>query len=146
MIDKLKTYSLFIVVSLILVIINKSLESDYLITFLKKDLVTILIALLAINTTTASVVMTKLREISDKNQIDFSRTITELKHSMMEQVAYIMLAVSNMVLMGSRWVLNICNYTEILLEIILVSVFIAALYNLYDAANSIFIILRHEKR
>lgn len=146
MIDKLITYALFILISLILVFVNKLLESDYLLTFLEKDLVTILIALLAINTTTASVIMTKLKEISDKNQIDFSHTITELKHSMIEQVIYIVFAVSSMMLMGSKLIISLHKYSETFLEIILVAVFISALYNLYDTANSIFIILKHENR
>ena len=89
---------------LVFVFINNSIESDFLISFLKKDLITILIALLAINTTTSSVIMTKLKEISDKNKIDFSSTVAELKHSTIEQVAYIVLSIVNMMLMGSKYV------------------------------------------
>jgi hypothetical protein len=144
MLEKIKTYSFFILMSVLFVFLNKWLCSDFLFDFLKKDLIVILIALLAINTTTVSVIMTKLKEIAEKNNVDFSSTILELKQSIVEQVIYIIVAIIVMMLLGSKLVLDIHESSETVLQICLLSIFSAAMYNLYDTASSIFIILKHE--
>lgn len=128
----------------ILVVFSKSIASLFLFEFIKNNLITILIALLAINTTTGSVVMTKLRDISDKNGVDFSSTIGELRSSIVEQVVFIILGIILLILAGSPIILELYEYMSEILNILLVSVFIGSLYNLYDTANSIFVILNHE--
>jgi len=144
MLERLKNISLFLVMATILVVFSKSIASLFLFEFIKNNLITILIALLAINTTTGSVVMTKLRDISDKNGVDFSSTIGELRSSIVEQVVFIILGIILLILAGSPIILELYEYMSEILNILLVSVFIGSLYNLYDTANSIFVILNHE--
>ncbi|WP_339899641.1 hypothetical protein [uncultured Gilvimarinus sp.] len=142
--EYIKNISTFIVFAAIVRFASEYLGSDYLILFLDKNLITILIALLAINTTTGSVVMTKLREITDKNGVNFSETIKNLKLSIFEQVFLIVIALVLLVLVHSPIFMALFTYSKSLVEILLIAVFIASLYNLYDTANSIFIILNNE--
>lgn len=143
--DIAKNISVFLVLSALIVGACILLESDYLVTYLKENLITILIALLAINTTTGSVVMTKLQEIALQKGIDFSFTIQELKFSVVEQVVYIIASLLILICMDSDAFIKLYPpVIETALEISLISVFLASLHNLYDTANSIFIILEYE--
>lgn len=144
MIENIKTYCLFIVLASFIVFVNNSIESKFLINFLKDNLVTLLIALLAINTTTSSVVLTKLKDISDENKINFPLTVNELKKSVIEQVYYIITAILFLMLLDSSMIISIHKNIEAILKVGLVSVFVASMYSLYDTANSIFIILKRE--
>ena len=74
MIEHAKSISLFLVIGLLATLLAEWLQSDFISTFLSENLITLLIALVAINTTTLSVVLTKIREISDQLGGDFSRT------------------------------------------------------------------------
>ena len=142
--DYVKNISTFVVFAGLARYGSDYLGSDYLIKFLDENLITILIALLAINTTTGSVVMTKLREITDKNGVDFSETIKQLKLSIFEQVFLIIVALVLLVLAHSQLFMSMFSFSEALVETLLIAVFVANLYNLYDTANSIFIILDNE--
>jgi hypothetical protein len=66
MIDRVKTISLFLLSGLIVNFLVSWLKSNFISEFLTHNLITLLIALVAINTTTLSVVLTKIREIMDK--------------------------------------------------------------------------------
>ena len=125
--------------------LSNVVESGFLINFLKEELITILIALLAINTTTGSIVMTKLRDISDSTGVSFSSTIRELRLSIFEQLIFIIVGIVVLVCLDSKVVMELHSQLENILNILLISVFIASLHNLYDTASSIFIILEHEE-
>lgn len=146
MIDKLKEISFYIVIALVITGFSKWIESDFLNKYLDENLITLLIALLAINTTTSSVVMTKLKEIADETGGNFSNTIVQLKHSIYEQIIYIIIAVIVLVLSGSKKVVSIHAYSDFILDVLLVAVFSAAMYTLFDTAKSIFVILRYENK
>jgi hypothetical protein len=143
-IDYLKSFSLFIVLGVLTRFLCSLIESDFLVPFLSNNLITLLIALLAINTTTGSVVMTKLREIIERHGGDFSATLGQLKLSIVEQLVFIVLAILFLVLLGSKPIITSNLYVKPLLESGLIAVFIASIHNLYDTANSIFVILGWE--
>lgn len=143
-IDYLKSCSLFIVLGVLTRFLCSLIESNFLVSFLSNNLITLLIALLAINTTTGSVVMTKLREIIERHGGNFSATLGQLKLSIVEQLVFIVLAIMFLVLLGSKPVTDSNQYIRPLLESGLIAVFIASLHNLYDTANSIFVILGWE--
>lgn len=143
-IDYLKSCSLFIVLGVLTRFLCSLIESNFLVSFLSNNLITLLIALLAINTTTGSVVMTKLREIIERHGGNFSATLGQLKLSIIEQLVFIVLAILFLVLLGSKSVIDSNQYIKPLLESGLIAVFIASLHNLYDTANSIFVILGWE--
>ncbi|MCH1930366.1 hypothetical protein L9G16_09250 [Shewanella sp. A25] len=145
-VDYLKSCSMYILAGLIVRALCSLIESDFLVSFLSNNLITLLIALLAINTTTGSVVMTKLREIMERHGADFSATLKELRASIVEQLVFIFLAIVFLVILGSKHILEMNLFVQPLLESGLIAVFIASLYNLYDTANSIFVILSWEGR
>lgn len=142
--ERLKNISLFVIVAALIMGVSSLLKSPFVIEFLKSNLITILIALLAINTTTGSVVMTRLREITDSTGVDFGASIRELRSSIIEQVWFIALGIILLIAMNSHIVLALHQHAEIILSVLLVAVFVASLHSLYDTANSIFVILHHE--
>ncbi len=147
MIEWLKQYSLYLVTGGILVAGSRVLSSTYLEEFLGENLVTLLVALLAINTTTASVVMTKLKEISEAHQdASFGSTIAQLRASMREQIALVCLAVVLSILLGSKVVETTFVHGQDVTFWGLATVFSASLGILYDTASSIFVILAFESR
>lgn len=75
-----------LVISVILERASSALDSSYLGTFIDANLVTLLLALLAINITTISIVVAKLEQ-STRNDVDaFRDTINALRASIIEQV------------------------------------------------------------
>lgn len=146
MIERLKEISLYLVAGFVLAGVSYELGSTFLGTYLRENLITLLIALLAINTTTSSVVMTKLREIADSKGGDFSGTVEQLRISVYEQVVLVLLAVVVLILSDSRVVVDACAWAEFVLNTILAAIFVAGIYALYDTATSIFVILRYENR
>jgi len=135
----------FVFVSIVLVVISNWLESSFLEEFLFGDLIILLLALLAINTTTSSVIMAKLKEISEKHgRKHFTATIDALKGSLYEQVVYIGLALILLVLGKSELLIGISDLFKPAFLVMLTTVFVGSIYVLYDTANSIFVILKFE--
>ncbi|MFA6174799.1 MAG: hypothetical protein WC334_05905 [Kiritimatiellales bacterium] len=118
--------------------------SNFLSLFLDQNLILLLVALFAINTTTASVILTKMREIADKHpNVDFQTTRKEMKTSSFEQVALILLAVLIGVLKSSPWMADHIPHLEFILNSVLVGIFFYAVHILYDTAKGVYVILDH---
>lgn len=143
-VESIKTISMYLVSGLALKVGVDALQSDYLFKFIDENLITILIALLAINTTTSSVIMTKLKEISDANMTDFSQTLSHLKASIVEQVLLVIVGLILLSAKHSQLVANASEWMRYAIDCGLLGVFLAGLYRLYDTANSIFVILNYE--
>jgi len=146
MIEHAKSISLFLVIGLLATLLAEWLQSDFISTFLSENLITLLIALVAINTTTLSVVLTKIREISDQLGGDFSRTAKEMKLSIAEQVVLVILAVITQVIGSSSLINHSYPLITFISDVVLVSIFSYAIYILYDTANSVFVILQFENQ
>ena len=144
MIEKLKDLSFYLVFGYGLAWASFWLESPFLMKFLSENLIVVLVALTAINTTTSSVVMTKLREISDKNHVDFSRSVRALRNSMLEQVLHLGVALVASILYGSARVKGLVLFPEVTIGGLLSAVFVASMANLHDTGQSIFVLLRYE--
>lgn len=144
MIDYLKNISMYLILGIAVQAIAVWLKSDYLTDFLIENLITLLIALLAINTTTISVIMTKLREIYEKNKVDFSRSINSMKKSIIAQVILIFAAIIVLVLLTSQIILSSYPNASFILNVLMFGIFFNALHIQFDTANGVFVILRHE--
>ncbi|WP_019026006.1 hypothetical protein [Colwellia piezophila] len=142
--EYLKTSSLFILLGGLVRYLCSSIDSNYLINFLDENLISLLIALLAINTTTGSILMTKLHDILKQHGGDFQSTLSQLKLSIIEQLSFIIIALIALVLLDSKQIVESYFFAKLILESTLIAVFIASLHNLYDTASSIFIILSWE--
>jgi len=121
-------------------------DSKYVVKFLDKNLVSLLIALLAINSASLGIVLSKIRELvdSDKRSHDFSKTKNEMLFSIKEQIVLIFLSLILLMINDSEW---IAPHTKLspLVEMSVLTCFIYAMLILYDTAQSIFIILSFKK-
>ena len=125
-------------------VVNIWLESPFLHKFLENNLVTILVALLAINAATMGIVLTKVMDIVDKNNgqgIDcFSSTKAQMLLSIKEQIIIIILSIGLLILTSSPIMKDIKN-AELLLNSTITACFIYSLSILYDTAKGILIIV-----
>ena len=133
-----------VVIALITGSVSRLLRSPYLSSFLEANLILLLIALLAINTTTISVVMTKLRELSSKPET-FKGTSKEMKWSIIEQVVLIVSSILFLLAKKSEVILSHIPHADFALEVALLAIFFYSIHILYDTANSVFVIMNFEE-
>lgn len=118
-----------------------SIGSDYIFKFLQQNIINIQIGLLAINTATLGVVLTKLRDLVDKGipLSRFSSTRKEMLLSIKEQMALIISALGILSLKDATSVPF--KIPENILRILLITCFVYSLTILYDTAKSVFVVL-----
>lgn len=119
----------------------ESIGSQYLFDFLKQNVINIQIGLLAINTATLGVVLTKLRDLVDKGipLSKFSNARSEMLLSIKEQMALIIAA---LIILSTDSARSIPIYIPTgLTRILLLSCFVYSLMILYDTAKSVFVVL-----
>lgn len=119
----------------------ESIESRYLFDFLKQNVINIQIGLLAINTATLGVVLTKLRDLVDKGMplSRFSSARGEMLLSIKEQMALIIVA---LIILSAESAASIpVRIPAELIRILLLSCFVYSLMILYDTAKSVFVVL-----
>lgn len=143
--ELVKNICVYLVVGLLLHGLSVWLRSDFLGDFLTENLIILLFALLAINTTTISVIMTKLRDITGKSRVGFGRTTKAMKNSILEQLVLIVVAAVALVVKESDVISAWWGSSGFVLNVILVAVFVWAVHVLYDTANGIFVILEYEE-
>lgn len=141
----IKNFCFYFFISIFITLVSKHIESDFLFKFLDNKLIVILIILLAINLSTCCVIMTKLKEISEKKKIDFQGTVNELRESIYEQITLICLSALFQILKFSAIIANKLKYHYIIFDSLTIAIFIYSIYILYDTGKAIFIILEHEK-
>lgn len=144
MIEVIKNACLYLVISAIINWVTIALDSSFLISFLEKNLIPLLVALLAINTTTMSIIMVKLRELKDKFGVSFSETINSLKMALYEQVSLIPLSIIFLVAKKSTVLNNYSSYSQYIWDTLLIATFAYAIHILFDTARGVFIIITTE--
>ena len=145
MINKFKFFAPFALLGMIVRAAEVGLESYYFSDFLEKNIITLLIALMAINTTTIAVILTKLKEIADATGGRFTETKDELKLSVKEQLAFIGISIVLLIIDNSRYMDAILPIFSHITPALLMSVLFAALDGLRDTGNSVFVILDWEE-
>ena len=138
----LKTSVMSIGIGFLLYLLQHLLVTQYLNTFLSANLITILIALLAINSATLGIVLTKVRDLVEAhgNGHCFESTKQQMILSIKEQVSLI--ATSMVLLIFQNNKLTDLNESLIMfIEVAVISVFAYALIVLYDTAKSVLIII-----
>ena len=122
------------------------IESTYLLGFLKQNLITIVLALLAINTTTLGIVLTKIRELIDKyDNKNFKETKAQMLLSVNEQIVLVIIAILLFIISDSSWLAANQNF-KMLIDVSCVSVFFYDLHILYDTSKSVFIIIDFKEK
>lgn len=136
----IKNISLYIVIAAILTFLSNSLKSDYLFEYLSKNIITVLLTLLAINTATTGLIASKIQDfLLEYPQIKFTRAIKEMKLSLLEQIVLIAVAIITLIFKDSQIIYFECK--EQILNTILLTVLIYAINNLWDTGKSVFIII-----
>lgn len=134
----------FLVIGAIINGISLTIKSQFLCKFLEQNLILLLVALLAVNTTTISVILTKMREIADNNPtIDFGDTKKAMQQSSIEHLFLIGIAVFLQILKGSPVVCSSFQYTGFVLDSLIIAIFIFSIQIVYDTAQSVYVILDH---
>ncbi|EMB20016.1 hypothetical protein [Treponema denticola] len=128
--------------SFVLIQFQYYVNSEYITSFLKENLITIIVSLLAVNTATTGIVLTKIRELIDnsQNKISFTNSKNEMKKSIIEQIVLVILALFFLTLTGSGLIKNSIQLQQII-DIFCCTIFIYDLFILYDTAKSVFIII-----
>jgi len=138
----LKTSIMSIGIGFLAQVLQSSLSTNYLNNFLSQNLITILIALLAINSATLGIVLTKIRDLVEKhgNAECFNTTKQHMILSIKEQIALIIFAVIFLTIVSSSVITDYTNL-KMLIDATIVSVFSYALFVLYDTAKGVLIII-----
>ena len=139
--DLFKNIFISIGVAFILEQLQILLKTNYLIIFLEQNLVSLLIALLAINTASLGIILSKIRELLDKNnKISFDKTKKEMLKSIQEQIILIFLSLILLMFVNSNILKDNLPLLQVL-ETIVVACFVYSILILFDTAKSVFIIL-----
>lgn len=136
-----KNISFYILLAVVINCSANYLNSDFIGPFLKDNIVSILINLLAINIATCTILMTKLNEIKEKHQVDFSSTYKELKLSLKEQVILIAISFITLIFDKSSVLIDFVPHYKICINVILTAVFIYAIDILWDIGKAVFTII-----
>lgn len=120
------------------------IESTFLGEFLGPDLLSLLLALLAINLTNVSFILTKLRELSDKHGANFKDTIDGIRESVTEQVILLLLAVIALIIQSSKTITTEWPDVIQVSRVVLITLLFMAVYILIDTARATFQIAKTE--
>jgi len=135
----IKNSCVFIVLGILMTSFCYLIKSDFLATFLHQNIISLTITLIAITSAVRAIILSKLTEIKLSNkQIDFSGTFKELKISIYEQVAMIVISILAITIGDSK--LLICNPnipTSFIVNSILTAVLFYSIYILYDTAIAV---------
>jgi hypothetical protein len=135
-------------VAFVLASMQTFFESTFITQFLKQNLVTLLVALLAINCTTMGIVLSKIKEIINISRENgaFNRTKKEMIKSVNEQIGLIVLSLLLLLIQDSKWLNNYLWLSNII-QILIMACFVFGITILYDTAKSVFVIIdyNHEQ-
>ena len=123
-------------------LLNIWLGSKFLYSFFESNLVTILVALLAVNAATMGIVLTKMRDLIDKNgnAEAFKKTRRNMLLSIKEQIGLIILSTIILSVKSAPAVQSIQNM-PLLFNSIVTGIFVYALLVLYDTAKGVLVIV-----
>lgn len=120
------------------------IQSNFVFDFLKSNITNLQVALLALNTATLSIVLTKIRELIDKTgeHKKFESTRQEMMLSIKEQITLI--GVSLFIISLATAKKSPVHFPDELYQALLLTSFIYSLLVLYDTAKSVFVILDYK--
>ena len=146
MMQKIKTSVFYLCIGALLVGGSLYLNSSFLLEFLMKNLLTILIALLAINIATLGIIFSKLEDIATHVETTtgtrpaFEKTQQEAFFSIKEQIWMIAITLVFSILCSS----SVCEQykaLEYLSQTILAAVLVWGIFVLYDTSSAVFKVL-----
>lgn len=136
----LKDISLYLIISMVLNAVSWCVKSVFLDSFLSSNIVIILVTILAINIAITSILIPKLKDIEDNEDISFTNTYREIRLSFLEQIILIGLSIIVMIFKSSSMIVSLWDYSSMLMTIILTTIFIYSVISLWDTGNALFLI------
>lgn len=135
----LKNSCIFIVLGVLMTCFCYFIKSEFLATFLHQNIISLTITLIAITSAVRAIILSKLTEIKIAHkEIDFSETFKELKISIYEQVAMIMISIFVITIGDSKLIVNeITSIAPFVVNSILTAVLFYSVYILYDTAIAV---------
>lgn len=138
--NKFGEISIYIVCGLVITVLSSWLDSTYLFDYLKNNILSMILTLLAINTATSGLIASKIQDIKVAYpSLNFSRTIKEMKISLLEQI--IMICISIIVLVVCNSTQCTFEYKEVICGTILSGVFVGSIHILWDTGKAVFVII-----
>lgn len=121
--------------------------SSYFADFLRGNLINLLIALLAVNSATMGIVLTKIRELIEEHGHGdaFKRTRDHFLLSVKEQVGLIAVAILFLTLSESTYLKSVQHLPQ-LFGAVVHGIFVYSMLILYDIAKSVLIIIDFNPR
>lgn len=123
------------------------LGTTYINRFLENNLITILVALLAINSATTGIILSKIRDLVENhgNPEAFSATKSQMTLSIKEQIGLIICAVILLTVADASIVVSRSDL-QLFLSTATIAVFVYGLHILYDTAMGVMAILDFDPR
>lgn len=137
----IKNIFAFLAIAFVLNILSSSIESSFFSSFLNENVIIILVTLLAINTATSGLIISKLHELSEKNGADFNNSYNSLKNSLKEQIIIIIVCSFSLILRNSKLLEAHLPFHYLIFDTIIFATFIYSLDILYDTGKAIFLIV-----
>lgn len=135
-----KNISFYIILGFITNLLSNWIESDFLIEYLKQDIIGLLLTLLAINIATLGLIASKMQDMLEKYpNFNFANTIKEMKFSLVEQIVLIVVSIISLVIINSNVI--VFEFKAIIFNSILTSVLYYSIYILWDTGNAVFVII-----
>lgn len=138
----LQTSLISLALGFLIQLLQTWLGSTYLNGFFKQNLITLLVALLAVNSATMGIVLTKIRDLVEiRGHGDtFTNTRCQMILAVREQIVLIMLAAVFLIIEDSAHIASL-QHIHLLLQSIISGIFAYAMMILYDTAKSVLIII-----
>lgn len=135
-----KNISYYIILGFITNLLSNWIESDFLIEYLKQNIIGLLLTLLAINIATLGLIASKMQDMLEKfPNFNFASTIKEMKFSLVEQIGLIVVSIISLVIINSNVI--VFEFKAIIFNSILTSVLYYSIYILWDTGNAVFVII-----
>ena len=138
-----KNISFYIVISFIICVVSDYIKSSFLSNFLITNIINLQITLLAINTATLGLIISKIYEIlKEYPLIDLAQPIKEMKVTLKEQIILIGISFMSLILLNNN-LENIIDFEhkKLILNIILLSVLVYCIDILRDTGKAVFVII-----
>lgn len=127
----------------LLTLLQQWAGTNFFTSFLKEDLLTILIAVLAINAGTMGTILTKIRDLIDGRKADsscFAESKKALLCAIKEQIALIIVATLALLFRDCEQIKKVQNL-QLLIDAVLAGTFVYSLTVLYDTAKGVMVIV-----
>lgn len=121
--------------------VSNQLGSTFIIDWLNDNILTVLLALIAVNIASIGVTASRLYDLKGKHGGNLARTAASLRRSILEQIGALGFALIAGTAKTSSLLQQQWQYTNDAANIMLIGVFVWSIWVLYDTTNSILILL-----